>query len=121
MVAAALPRIRAATHVAGAPVGRKNPVGRVLAYTALIVMAILMFVPFIWSVATSFKTSPEAALFPPTLLPQHPSRSAYQTVLIGAPFARWFMNSEAVSAAVVIFRPTFVTMAGYAFARMRFP
>jgi multiple sugar transport system permease protein len=121
MVAVALPRIRAGTRLAAAPVGRKNPVARLLAYIPLIVMAILMFVPFIWSVATSFKTSPEAALFPPTLLPQHPTFSAYQTVLTGAPFARWFMNSATVSAAVVLCRAAFVTMAGYAFARMRFP
>jgi multiple sugar transport system permease protein len=84
-------------------------------------MAMLMFVPFIWSVATSLKTGPEAALFPPTLLPQHPTLSAYQTVLTGAPFARWFINSATVSAAVVLCRAAFVTMAGYAFARMRFP
>jgi multiple sugar transport system permease protein len=94
---------------------------RVLAYAVLVAMAILMFVPFLWSVSTSLKTSPEAARYPPTLWPAYPTLDAYQKVIAGAPFARWFANSAVVAAAVVVCRAVFDTTAGYAFARMRFP
>jgi multiple sugar transport system permease protein len=80
-----------------------------------------MFVPFLWSLTTSFKTSPEAALVPPTILPRQPTIDAYRTVIFQAPFARWFANSAMVALAVVATRCTLDTLAGYAFARMRFP
>jgi multiple sugar transport system permease protein len=78
-------------------------------------------VPFFWSLTTSLKTSPEAALFPPTILPRQPTLAAYRTVVLEAPFGRWLLNSALVAFAVVVSRCTFDTMAGYAFARMRFP
>jgi multiple sugar transport system permease protein len=82
-----------------------------------------MVVPFFWSVSTSLKTNPEAARFPPTILPLDPTLDAYRTILLsqGVPFGRWFLNSALVAAAVVAARSVFNTMAAYAFARMRFP
>jgi multiple sugar transport system permease protein len=100
---------------------RHNQPLKVLAYTALVGMALIMFIPFLWSITTSLKTNPEAALFPPTLWPQVPTLDAYYRVLATAPFFRWFFNSAIVAAAVVGCRAMFDTMAGYAFARMRFP
>ena len=113
---------------AGRP--RRPPPGRSIVGTAatkavsyglLIGVAGLMFVPFLWSLTTSFKTSPEAAQVPPTILPRQPTIDAYRTVILQAPFARWFANSVMVALAVVATRCTLDTLAGYAFARMRFP
>ena len=90
-------------------------------YGLLIGVAGLMLVPFLWSLSTSLKTSPEAAQVPPTILPRQPTIDAYRTVILQAPFARWFANSAMVALAVVATRCTLDTLAGYAFARMRFP
>ncbi len=87
----------------------------------LAALAVLMLAPFLWSISTSLKTNPEAAAFPPTLIPRQPTLAAYRTVVLEAPFGRWLLNSVFVAAAVVAARCTFDTMAGYAFARMRFP
>jgi multiple sugar transport system permease protein len=94
---------------------------RVASYGLLIGLAGLMLVPFLWSVTTSFKPSPEAAQAPPTILPHQPTIDAYRTVMLQAPFARWFANSVMLALAVVATRCTLDTLAGYAFARMRFP
>jgi ABC-type glycerol-3-phosphate transport system permease component len=115
----AVSRGRAATQTEGEQGG--PPVTRILAYVALVAVAIIMFVPFLWSLTTSLKTNPEAALFPPTLLPRQPTLEAYVRVLTGAPFFRWFFNSALVAGLVVVCRGFFATMAGYAFARMKFP
>ncbi|HYU21412.1 MAG TPA: hypothetical protein VEQ11_22230 [Chloroflexota bacterium] len=96
-------------------------VARLVAYAALACAAVLTLVPFAWSLSTSLKTSPEAALFPPTMLPLQPTLAAYRTVVLEAPFWRWFINSALVALVVVVTRCTFDTMAGYAFARIRFP
>ena len=58
---------------------------------------------------------------PPTILPRQPTIDAYRTVILQAPFARWFANSAVVALAVVATRCALDTLAGYAFARMRFP
>lgn len=119
MATVAVPGRRAVAHTRGEPGG--PPIARVLAYVALVLVAIIMFVPFLWSITTSLKTNPEAALFPPTLLPHTVTLEPYQRVLTGAPFFRWFANSAIIAALVVLCRATFCTMAGYAFARMKFP
>jgi multiple sugar transport system permease protein len=93
----------------------------VISYGFLIGVAVLMLAPFFWSLTTSFKTSAEAAQAPPTILPRQPTIEAYRTVILQAPFARWFANSALVALAVVATRCTLDTLAGYAFARMRFP
>src|SRR5712691_3409994 len=118
MATVAVPRGRAVAHTRGEQGG--PPIAQALAYIALVLVAIIMFIPFLWSITTSLKTNPEAALFPPTLLPRAPTLDAYQRVLTGAPFFRWFANSAIVAALVVACRGMFCTMAGYAFARMKF-
>jgi ABC-type glycerol-3-phosphate transport system permease component len=52
---------------------RPNPLLKLLAYAALVGMALIMFIPFLWSITTSLKTNPEAALIPPTQRPQSPT------------------------------------------------
>lgn len=119
MATVAVPRRQAIARAQGEDEGPQ--LAGVVAYIALVLVAIIMFVPFLWSITTSLKTNPEAALFPPTVLPNVPTLDAYRRVLTGAPFFRWFANSVLVAALVVLFRGLFCTMAGYAFARMKFP
>ncbi len=66
---------------------------KVVSYVFLVAVAVAMFVPFLWSLSTSLKTGPEAALFPPTIVPEQPALAAYGTVGLGAPFLRWLLNS----------------------------
>jgi multiple sugar transport system permease protein len=102
-------------------VGGRDSAIRASGYALLVCVAGLMLGPFLWSLTTSFKSSPEAALFPPTILPLQPTLQAYRTVVLEAPFVRWFVNSTMVALAVVTTRCALDTLAGYAFARMRFP
>jgi multiple sugar transport system permease protein len=95
---------------------------KVVAYVVLIAVTITMFVPFLFSVATSLKTSQEAnnLTFANMFWPANPTLDAYRTVF-DADLGRWFFNSTLVAALWVIGRCVFDTMAGYAFARMQFP
>ena len=49
----------------------------IVVYTLLVGIALLYFVPFLWTVSTSLKTLPETANF--KLLPEHPTLHAYAT------------------------------------------
>jgi len=93
-----------------------------LAYAVLILFALAMFVPFWFSVSTSFKTAAEVNA--PTLRnliwPVDTTTAAY-TKVFDSDILRWFINSAFVAACWVVGRAVADSMAGYAFARMRFP
>jgi multiple sugar transport system permease protein len=109
------------TDVVAAPVGQ----GRVrwkrrLIYVILIGYALLMFVPFVWSVITSFKTLPDSVLL--TIVPQPFTLQAYEyafTTLV-PPIPRLFFNSGLIAVVVTITNVVLGSMAGYAFARLQF-
>jgi multiple sugar transport system permease protein len=116
---------RTAMESTGDAVGantRTDTVLRVAAYVALIAVALLMFVPFAYAVATSFKSKPEALQigFGNMFWPNDPTAEAYR-VAWDSNVARWFLNSVIVAVAWIVGRVTSCTMAGYAFARMKFP
>lgn len=95
---------------------------KVFAYLALITVALLMFVPFAYAVATSFKSKPEALQisFANMFWPKDPTWDAYR-IAWDSNVGRWFLNSVLVAFAWIVGRVISCTMAGYAFARMRFP
>jgi len=114
-----------AMSAAGEAVGgetRADAVVRVAAYVVLVLVALLMFVPFAYAVATSFKSKPEALqiVFSNMFWPRDPTAEAYR-IAWDSNVGRWFFNSVVVAAAWIIGRVISCTMAGYAFARMRFP
>jgi multiple sugar transport system permease protein len=96
---------------------------QIVAYVVLILVALAMFVPFIFSLVTSVKT-PREATRPLTLKglfwPDQFDFSAYSKVF-DANLDRWFFNSAFVAAVWVIGRAFADSAAGYAFARMQFP
>jgi multiple sugar transport system permease protein len=104
------------------PVGdRSARPRRLIAYVLLIGYAMLMFLPFLWSVSTSFKTRPGAAEL--TLIPDPVSfvgwEAAWNDLEPALPVL--FFNSFLIAAVVTITNLVLGSMAGYAFARLRFP
>ena len=113
---------RTQVQAAGQGRGLLDQVLKALAYVVLIAFTLVMFVPFLFTVATSLKSNQEATSLSFTTLfwPENPSLEAYRTVF-DADVGRWFFNSAFVAVLWVFGRCVFDTMAGYAFARMQFP
>ena len=91
-------------------------------HTLLVLGAALMAFPFYWMITTSFKDLPEAARMPPVLWPTswHPENWAdawnFPHVLWGNAFA----NTLFIATVTTLGELVTATLAGYAFARMRF-
>jgi multiple sugar transport system permease protein len=87
----------------------------------MITYAILMFTPFAWSVITSFKTQPDAIRL--TVVPDPPTLDAWRYVFekLQPSIFRLFLNSFALALAITISNLILASLAGYAFARLRFP
>lgn len=103
-------------------------------YFVLIFYSLITAAPFLWSFVTSFKSLPESVQSPPTGLPHKWTADAWTGqygVLTGGHlglnpfdwtgFPRYFLNSLLVAALVMLGNLFFDSLAGYAFARMRFP
>lgn len=103
---------------AGAP---RNPWIKRVAYVILIAYALLMFIPFIFSLITSFKTLPDAVRL--TFIPDPFTLDAYDEVFnrLDPSLPRLFFNSGVIAAAVTVTNVVLGSIAGYAFARLRFP
>ena len=77
--------------------------------------------PFLWMVLTSFKTSGEAMQIPPTIFPKKFITVAYTQIVSSLPFARIYFNTILSTVITVVAQLLFCAMAGYAFARIKFP
>jgi multiple sugar transport system permease protein len=90
-------------------------------HVVLLAFGLVMAFPFIWMVLTSLKPFEETLRSPPTILPVNWRPENYAEAWRAANFPRFFLNSAVLSLATV--GGTLVTsvLAGYAFARLRFP
>ena len=77
--------------------------------------------PFVWMVLTSFKTSGEAMQVPPTIFPKKFITTAYTQIISSLPFAQIYLNTIFSTVVTVLAQLLFCSMAGYAFARIKFP
>jgi multiple sugar transport system permease protein len=80
-----------------------------------------MFVPFAWSVITSFKTLPDSVQL--TVIPNPFTLDAYDYVFtkLDPALPRLFFNSGVIAGAVTVTNVVLGSIAGYAFARLNFP
>src|SRR3712207_3944237 len=90
-------------------------------YGLLCVLAIPFVFPTWWMVTSSFKPISQIFAFPPELLPRHFDTEAYRQVFKLQPFGRQYFNSAYIAAVVTIGTMAVASLAGYAFARIRFP
>jgi len=92
---------------------------------ALYGLLCLLLVPFVfptwWMVTSSVKPISQIFAFPPQLWPTHADWSSYSQVFTLQPFVRQYWNSAWIAAAVTLGTLGVSSMAGYAFARIRFP
>ncbi len=95
-----------------------------LSYIVLFVFAFTTIFPFLWMVATTFKSRGAIFSLPPTLYPdllfQEGMWEAYKEVLTKHNFLRYTINSFIVAGAASVGQLITASLAGFAFARMKF-
>jgi ABC-type glycerol-3-phosphate transport system permease component len=94
---------------------------KVSTYAILIVAAVIALLPFGYVISTSFKSTMALFAYPPDWLPDEPTIDNYRNLLSRYPFWRWLLNSFIVAGSVTAIKLVIDSMAGYAFAKMRFP
>lgn len=98
----------------------KKRVRTLLLHLVLLFGGFLAVMPFLWMITTSLK--PPGKLFAsPLLFPTFFHWQNYMNTWHAAPFLRFFLNSLVMAVGITIGQTLFSAMAGYVFARIKFP
>ena len=95
--------------------------GWVASFAVLVVLAMVYLFPFLVQVANSFKSDEEATNAGMALWSANWTTTAYQALFNNSDFPLWTLNSLLVTVLVTLGRVFFVSLAGYALARLQFP
>jgi ABC-type glycerol-3-phosphate transport system permease component len=94
---------------------------RAFSYTALLVGGCLVVLPFFWMISTALKYKMDVYLYPPVWIPWPMHFENFADGLTAYPFGRYFVNSFFISISVALGTLASCSLAGYGFARLRFP
>lgn len=96
-------------------------IARVLAFAALVIMAVVWLFPIVWALATALKTETDAASGDLTLIGESGiSFDAFASVLAEGNVYIWAWNSLWTSAVITLITVAISAMAAYAFSRLKF-
>lgn len=100
--------------------GRRR-LGRMVVLGILVLYSVIVFLPFLWTLSTSFKTLPESLQL--TLIPRDPTAYGYVKAWtqLQPALPVMFLNSAIIAAMATVTNVFLGALGGYAFARLRFP
>lgn len=93
---------------------------RAALHGALVLGAVLTLAPLLWMVSASFMPTGQANSYPPALLPNGVTLEHYRDLFTRLDLGRTVFNSAFLATAVTLVSLLVNSMAGYAFAKLRF-
>lgn len=94
---------------------------RVTAFIVLAILALGWLLPFLWAIATAFKTETDAASGDPSWIgATGPTIEAFTAILSQGNVYTWALNSLFSSVAITLITLTISALAAYAFSRLDF-
>lgn len=95
--------------------------GNELALAILVIFTALVLLPIWWMFRSSLMSNAELYAYPPPFIPIRWRFENYSATLENFPFWLYFKNTMTIIVPSVIGGTLTATLAGYAFARLRFP
>lgn len=95
-------------------------VKRSILYVIAITVALAWFAPTVWMISTAFKHEGDVLHYPPTWLPNPFTLENFRILFHYYPIFTWFRNDVIVATTTTILVLITGSLAGYAFARIRF-
>lgn len=94
---------------------------RGLIYAILIFGALIVFIPFAWTLSTALKAPDDVFAFPPQWIPDPVVWNNFVEAVSTRPFGRWFLNTLFVVGVSTFGTVLSSSIVAYAFARLRWP
>jgi multiple sugar transport system permease protein len=98
----------------------RRRLGLVLLYAALALGVLVAVLPMLWMVSASLMPTGEAASYPPRLLPSRVTLEHYAALFTRLDLGRYLINSTILALSVTAVALFVNSLAGYAFAKLRF-
>jgi len=95
-------------------------VSQVILYVLLVLGAFIALMPMLWMLSASVMPTGEASMYPPRLLPSAITFSHYGELFSRLNLGRYLFNSALIAFTVTAISLVINSMAGYAFAKLRF-
>lgn len=100
---------------------KSKRLGHFLLMTALSVGSVVMIVPFVWMVLTSFDWGARLNIpFPPRLWPKELSVKTYEAAFTNIPMLKYMLNSMIISIGVIVVSLMSALLSGYAISKLKF-
>lgn len=99
---------------------KKISTGKVLFSIGMFLLGLIMVVPFVFMISASLKPTAQVFIDPLKIIPDTFYWENYKTIFTHPFYFKWYWNSIRVVIFTIGFRLVIVTMAAYAFARLRF-
>lgn len=93
---------------------------KILLYIVVSFVSLIMFLPFFWSILTSFKLDNEIFSLPLKWLPSQITFEHYINAFETVPFTKYFFNSFFIAIMGVLTNLFFGSLSGYAFSKLEF-
>lgn len=84
-------------------------------------IAVIVMIPFLWMVSTSFKSKGALMALPIQWIPEKPTTAAYEKVFSRFPFLRAIFNSLFITVSYTVITVLSASMAAFAFTKIKFP
>src|SRR5829696_8537959 len=101
--------------------GSRFPPSIILLYSVLILAAIAFVLPFYWMIVSALRPTADFYKIPIPLVPDPPSLENFRTLFDRSMFGRGIANTVFLAVVSVILQVWFCALAGYTFAKLRFP
>ncbi|GAB3141541.1 carbohydrate ABC transporter permease [Marisediminicola antarctica] len=99
---------------------RNAAAGNALRIVVLSILAIIMVIPFLYMLSTSFKEQTFVFTNPPQFIPDPATTANYEQAIESSDFVRYFLNSLVVAVIATGLSLLVSSMMAYAFARFQF-
>ncbi|CAN5692679.1 carbohydrate ABC transporter permease [soil metagenome] len=99
---------------------RRELVGSIVLHTVLVLGAVVALLPMAWMLSASVMPTGEATAYPPRFFPSRVTLEHYAQLFTRLDLGRYLLNSAFLAVTVTATSLVINSMAGYAFAKLRF-
>ena len=94
---------------------------RIWNYILACLIAVIVMIPFLWMLSTSFKSKGALMQIPIEWIPKEPTWDSYKMVFSRFPFLRAILNSFLITCSYTVVTILSASMAAFAFTKIQFP
>lgn len=100
---------------------KKEKIRRIVITVGIAIISIIVLIPFLWMLSSSFKNDNDVFSFPIQWIPKQPKWQNYVNIWKQIPFLTFYKNTLKLAVIITLLQLFTSSFAAYGFAKMKFP